>query len=402
MNKKCIKIFDLEIVGFDTDYVFQSIEKNNYFYEGKLLDKWLKYLTDVKYIFDLGANLGNHTLYWACNLEAVKIYSFEPYKPNYELLKENIEINKLKNVEPVNMGVGDRKTKAVIKSFDDSNFGATTLKDADEEDTETINIIDLDSFVKNNNVSRVDFIKIDTEGFEEKIISGMQNVIVNFKPILWIEVSDSSYEVVFEKLKEAGYIVVDIEGFNVLFIHKENSNEIKEYDYKKAIGHMFNYLEKVNIYYNNYEKTKGWLGSKNQELLDIREKYKNLQNQNKEFADKYRNSQEIHSTLKLEYNSLREDNKNLKLEHNSLREDSSKLKLEYRKLMEDVYTSNKEELEILNNLKGMIQKLETQNNYLKSENLEYQRKMQIIKDTFVGKILVWGYRTLKKLKRKFK
>lgn len=58
-------------------------------------------------------------------------------------------------------------------------------------------------------------------------------------------------------------------------------------------------------------------------------------------------------------------------------------------------------IEILQELKDICRKLEMQNNYLKSENQEYHRKISMITDTMVGKIGINTYRKMKRLKTSF-
>ena len=79
------KLGALEIEGYESDYVFETIRKSGDFYEKGILEKWTPYLKGAKVILDIGANLGNHTLYWATNIPNCKIYSFEPYLPTFTL-----------------------------------------------------------------------------------------------------------------------------------------------------------------------------------------------------------------------------------------------------------------------------------------------------------------------------
>mgnify|MGYP000941360024 FL=1 len=106
------KIGEMVIEGFDSDYVFQTISKTNNYYEYEILNSWNKYLDNAKVIFDVGANLGNHTIYWWEKLSPDVIYSFEPYLPSFERLKSNIEKNGIKSVRTINKGVGERKGRA--------------------------------------------------------------------------------------------------------------------------------------------------------------------------------------------------------------------------------------------------------------------------------------------------
>ena len=61
-------------------------------------------------IFDIGANIGNHTLYFSRNTDAKKIYSFEPFKMNFERLRENVRNNNISDkVSIYNEAIGEKK-----------------------------------------------------------------------------------------------------------------------------------------------------------------------------------------------------------------------------------------------------------------------------------------------------
>ena len=57
-----IKLNELQIEGYENDYVFETIKKNCDFYEKEILEKWTPYIKESKVILDIGAHLGNHTL----------------------------------------------------------------------------------------------------------------------------------------------------------------------------------------------------------------------------------------------------------------------------------------------------------------------------------------------------
>lgn len=219
----------LTIEGIEGDYVFETIKKQNTFYEISILEKWLPYIKDSKVVLDIGANLGNHTLFWAKNTDYSAIYSFEPYPVNYERLAHNIANNSLKNVFPVNYGVGARKGYTKVLNFSEDNYGATTL-DTGISDSGDIRIIDIDTFVSDHGLNQVDFVKIDTEGFEESVLAGMQQVIKLHRPDLWVEVSENSFHHVIDILLAMDYILADVEGFNVLFLAPKRHGSIRQAD----------------------------------------------------------------------------------------------------------------------------------------------------------------------------
>ena len=177
MGEVCTaQVDDLIVEGMKGDYVFETIKRRNTFYEYSILEKWLPYMRHSKIILDIGANLGNHTLFWAKNTDYLAIYAFEPYQVSYERLRDNIANNHLSNVFPLNYGVGERNGYSKVVNFSEDNYGATTL-DTVIRDSGDVRIISIDAFVSEQGLENVDFVKIDTEGFEESVLSGMKQVI---------------------------------------------------------------------------------------------------------------------------------------------------------------------------------------------------------------------------------
>lgn len=254
-------ISGLVINGMKGDYVFETINSKNAFYEDSILNKWLPFIKDSKVIFDIGANLGNHTLFWATNVAYEKIFSFEPHPVNFELLTRNISNNSLENVSAVNTGIGDKKGFTSVKEFSEDNYGATTLDTTIQPDGD-IPIIDIDSYVEQENISGVDFIKVDTEGYEESVLAGMPNVLAKYHPDLWIEVSSESFQNVLSLLQEMGYVLADVDGFNMLFLYTGRHPEIQEVEKETLLRDVFYNLTRVNVYYKNYMTAKKWLADK--------------------------------------------------------------------------------------------------------------------------------------------
>ncbi len=52
---------------------------------------------------------------------------------------------------------------------------------------------------------KIDFVKMDVEGFEYKVLKGGRNLLINDKPILWVEIFSCNYAKVSELLAELGY-----------------------------------------------------------------------------------------------------------------------------------------------------------------------------------------------------
>src|SRR4030042_1518104 len=140
MSKKLVVepviLKDLTILyGYSDEYIFEKIRKSNDFYEVNLLKKWvLPHADQLKVIFDIGANIGNHTVFFSTKTQA-KVFSFEPFPPNFELLKKNIDSNKLQNVTAFNFALGEKNDSLFLSLSQKNNFGTASIKSNPKAET---------------------------------------------------------------------------------------------------------------------------------------------------------------------------------------------------------------------------------------------------------------------------
>lgn len=153
------------------------------FYLGIGIEPEAKYILKkfkLNFSVDIGSNSGHFTN--ILSKISNKVYSFEPIKYLYQSQKE---IFKNKNVKVFNYAIGNRKSVKkffIPKNNDPESSFFLRNKNSDEI---LVNILPADSFLKN---CRVDFIKIDVEGFESEVIKGLKNIIKKNKTIFLIEV----------------------------------------------------------------------------------------------------------------------------------------------------------------------------------------------------------------------
>jgi len=149
-------------------------------------------------IFDIGANSGCYSIFYATKYKNSKIYSFEPVKTIYHKLKKNLHMNKIKNIKSYNFGFFDKEMKSKIglpsnkKGNRVNNKKNYLVNDGfysifEKKNPQQIKLKTFDNFIKKNMVKKISFIKIDTEGSEYQILKGAQNSIKKFRPIVQFE-----------------------------------------------------------------------------------------------------------------------------------------------------------------------------------------------------------------------
>lgn len=132
-------------------------------------------------VIDAGAWAGDFGAY--CASKAAVCYSFEPVKEIYDWLCLTAKLNNDKII-PINKALGDKNEYTQIKlAFEGSTAGTIS---EDNETGETVSMVTLDSFVRSQNLKRVDFIKSDIEGFERNLLEGARETLKRFAPKLAI------------------------------------------------------------------------------------------------------------------------------------------------------------------------------------------------------------------------
>ena len=149
-------------------------------------------------ILDIGGNIGTTALYFASINQKCRILSFEPHPDTFKRAKENLGLNNFKNVEVINIGLGERKEKLKLYEVNQYNPGMNRVLTGERNfPYKEIFIEKLDDFLVEKGISRVDIMKIDVEGFELSVLKGGNKIIRLSKPILFIELDD-------DNLKENG------------------------------------------------------------------------------------------------------------------------------------------------------------------------------------------------------
>ncbi|MBI1257811.1 MAG: FkbM family methyltransferase [Chloroflexi bacterium] len=144
-------------------------------------------------VFDVGGNVGQISLLAAKRAPQGSVHVFEPAKDNYQRLLANIEINHFKNVTPNKNAVSNRKFDLTIYAPRTYNTGAiSAYPDAAwETDAETVQAICLDDYVTERQLTRVNVMKIDVEGAEMDVLEGSQQLLRDYRPQVFMEVTAS-------------------------------------------------------------------------------------------------------------------------------------------------------------------------------------------------------------------
>lgn len=151
------------------------------------------FIKDNFVIIDAGANIGIFSLFAHYLSPNGKVYSFEPNTKTFTILKKNVIENNLSNtIRIFQQALGDKKGEATLMknnvALETGNILAESefLKGREKifTNSETVLITTIDNLVEDEKIDKVDFIKIDAEGYEKQVIKGAKETIKNFSPII--------------------------------------------------------------------------------------------------------------------------------------------------------------------------------------------------------------------------
>ena len=120
-------------------------------------------------IIDIGGHIGSFSIWAAKQAHQGKVFTFEPNAENFLLLKENKEINEISNLEIFNLAVSEKIGEVTLFNSVHQNMGHS-LYEYDLPNQAKVKTTILDEILQNNNIQKVDLLKIDAEGAEYPIL----------------------------------------------------------------------------------------------------------------------------------------------------------------------------------------------------------------------------------------
>ncbi len=186
-------------------------------------------------IIDIGANIGETSLAFSkLTGEGGKVFSFEPDPQTFIRLTEHLGINECINVTAINKGLG-KTTGELFLEEGQNNSGGNRISPNQINSGKKIEITTLDHFLTITNLEKIDFIKIDVEGYEYNVLLGAEASISKYRPVLFIECVDdflrdqgASAEMLTSFLEKQKYTLLNAENESI--IHSKNNFSNSHFD----------------------------------------------------------------------------------------------------------------------------------------------------------------------------
>jgi len=183
----------------DSVQVFHTVGR---FYESAELETLRAHLPPGASILDVGAHVGNHTVFFERVMHAGRVVPIEPSPRAQFLLRTNCALNQLHNVDLSHLGValGSRRSTGTLIPGEWFNSGGNSIRPG----YGPIAIVRGDDLFAREHF---DLIKIDVEGMELEVLEGLARTIARCRPLMFIEVKDQHRDRFLETL--------DLERFQI-------------------------------------------------------------------------------------------------------------------------------------------------------------------------------------------
>ncbi len=162
-------------------------------YEEGTLRIMSQVLREKSTFIDIGANIGLMSLHAAQILKKTgRVLSFEALPSTYDILQQNIKLNKFENIEAINMALGSTSGTIDIFDNDEINRGSSSLiKSEHSNSSHQTSIMPFDEFLdKHPEINNISSIKIDVEGWELEVLKGAKQLLSNPEaPVCIVECS---------------------------------------------------------------------------------------------------------------------------------------------------------------------------------------------------------------------
>lgn len=186
---------------------------------------------EIKQIFDIGAHEGNISKRLSKEFKDATIYAFEPFPDSFDKLSSCTITNHSIKAYPIALSSSNGNEQLFVNQFSETNsllpsrkLNSVIDKFTSNVDSITVKTATLDSFCLNHSIEFIDFIKLDTQGSELRVLEGgkellrTQAIAALYCEVEFVEIYENQplFFEVFEYLKNYNYSLYKFYNFNFL------------------------------------------------------------------------------------------------------------------------------------------------------------------------------------------
>ena len=219
-----------------SDDAFLDHIKNGF--EPEMVKLFKTLASDSEVVLDIGANIGCTAILFG---ELAKsVYAFEPSPSTFRFLEKNIANSGLRNVFLQNIGLGAEPGEFTLTVAPSNRHGAYVSNQTQASAghfVENIVIRRVDEVLKPLNLPKVDFIKIDVEGFEGQVLRGAVQTLSTHRPVVVLELNHwclnafqrTSIPDFFDFLRSTFPILLAVDGSSYMNLHDPSDSYVVMY-----------------------------------------------------------------------------------------------------------------------------------------------------------------------------
>lgn len=171
---------------------------------------FIKLIKKVRTFYDIGANIGYYSLLAAMENEEIKVVGFEPAQGPLFYFRENVLLNNYKNIQVESMALSHKEGEIEFYEIKNKKYSYLKHNLAGESNAGSlttgrnfvvnkVKTTSFDEYVRQNNETSIDLIKMDTEGTENLILEKSSFILHNMKPII---ICETLFNVIEKELEE--------------------------------------------------------------------------------------------------------------------------------------------------------------------------------------------------------
>jgi len=195
---------------------------------------------DGKMVYDIGAHAGAYSLFFSRRVgRNGRVIAFEPQAASFAKLARNLQDNRIANVMPLRLALGDEAGTRPIYMLPGMSTTASLAAEARtplRRAAGETRIERLDDLIAELALPPPEFVKIDVEGMELEVLQGAHATLARHRPALLIEAHGASRRHKAERVRAIAALLLPL-GYDL--IHAESGQRIGGEDDGVAAGHIF-------------------------------------------------------------------------------------------------------------------------------------------------------------------
>jgi FkbM family methyltransferase len=189
----------ITLVAHEKDPITRAVQQSGTFYEWQMLKALDEYICPEDLVLDVGADIGNHSVYFAA-VHSARVIAYEAVPATANILQRNIEYNFLDDkVRIRRVGLGNMRTSSRSRGRDTDSRKAEAFMPGSGEIVVTT--LDMEGIR-----DRVSLIRVDVEGMDIDVLRGAVGLITRNRPVIVCKAADqTSLDSLIEFTVDIGY-----------------------------------------------------------------------------------------------------------------------------------------------------------------------------------------------------